>query len=139
MSPRNWPRQPRRLVWTRKRALPGNLRLWDRQDDPPRLVAPDTPAEWRALLHELGRQQITALLVEGGGELAAARLRAGIVDKVAFFVAPKILGGRGSRPVVGGPNPKSLDDALPLSRCRSERVGTDLLITGYLSNVHRTD
>ena len=82
---------------------------------------------------------MTALLLEGGGELAASALRAGIVNKVAFFVAPKILCGRGSRPVVGGDNPLALAEAKELINMRSRSVGDDLLITGYCKDVYRLD
>ena len=95
------------------------------------LVNPISADDWQLLLGGLGRQGITALLIEGGGELAAAAINARIVNKIAFFVAPKILGGRGSRPVVGGPDPAALNDALRLDGFQSRRVGDDLLITGY--------
>ena len=58
---------------------------------------------------------------------------------VAFFLAPKILGGRESRPVVGGANRASLDDAWQLTQTRCERVGEDFLLQGICTDVHRTD
>jgi len=137
-QPRHWPRQPLRCVWS-ARPVPPDRAVADDPARPPCVAKPLTAAEWGAFLDDLGRREITALLLEGGGELAAAALRADIVNKVAFFVAPKILGGRGSRPVVGGPDPAHLADALALERLRTERVGEDLLITGYCSDVHRTD
>ncbi len=137
-QPRDWPRQPRRCVWT-SRPAPDGLAPGAGDAAPTILAKPATPAEWLDFLGRLGREDITALLIEGGGELAAAALRAGIVNKVAFFVAPKILGGRGSRPVVGGPDPDRLAEAMALERLHAERVGDDLLITGYCTHVHRTD
>ena len=130
-SPRNWPRQPQRLVWSRQAALPPDSALARDQVSPVQLVNPISADDWQLLLGGLGRQGITALLIEGGGELAAAAINARIVNKIAFFVAPKILGGRGSRPVVGGPDPAALNDALRLDGFQSRRVGDDLLITGY--------
>ena len=88
---------------------------------------------------QLGKEGITALLVEGGGDLAAAMLNAEAVDKVAFFIAPIVLGGRGSRPAVGGDNPTDLVDTRRLQDVEMRRCGEDFLLTGYLSNVHRTD
>ncbi len=139
-TPRNWWRQPPRLVWTRTppeemRTLP----LWQEGGTAPEAVAPQSPAEWQKLLIALGARQITALLIEGGGELAAAALQAGIVDKVAFYIAPKILGGRNSRPVVGGAAPSAMAEALPLRRVTHKCIGNDLLITGYLTNVYGLD
>ena len=101
-------------------------------DSSARALSPSSALEWRDLLTELGRENITALLIEGGGELAAEVLNAGIVDKIEFHVAPKILGGRDSRPVVGGKNPLSLDEAKLLRDYRLEIVGDDVIISGYL-------
>jgi diaminohydroxyphosphoribosylaminopyrimidine deaminase/5-amino-6-(5-phosphoribosylamino)uracil reductase len=83
------------------------------------------------LLSELGKENITALLIEGGGELAAEVLNAGIVDKIQFHIAPKILGGRDSRPVIGGKNPLSLDEAKKLRDYKIETAGDDIIISGY--------
>ena len=138
-APRNWWRQPRKLVWTREPSLARHHAIWGEPPLPPEFVGPQSRAEWLALLQRLGRQEVTALLVEGGGELAAACLRAGIVDKVAFFVAPKVLGGRDSRPVVGGGTVASLAEALPVRDLTTRRIGNDLLITGYVTDVHRAD
>jgi diaminohydroxyphosphoribosylaminopyrimidine deaminase/5-amino-6-(5-phosphoribosylamino)uracil reductase len=130
-SPQNWPCQPRKLVWTRQTELPRNLKAWADPASPPACVRANTPREWAVLLRRLGKEEVVALLVEGGGELAAACLNAGVVDKVMIFIAPKILGGRGSRPVVGGPDPASLADALQLSDMTVRRVGPDLLVSAY--------
>jgi diaminohydroxyphosphoribosylaminopyrimidine deaminase/5-amino-6-(5-phosphoribosylamino)uracil reductase len=51
----------------------------------------------RWLLKKLGSQDVTSLLVEGGGEVNASFLWQGLAQRVAFFYAPKILGGRESR------------------------------------------
>jgi diaminohydroxyphosphoribosylaminopyrimidine deaminase/5-amino-6-(5-phosphoribosylamino)uracil reductase len=90
-------------------------------------------------LDDLGRRELTTLLLEGGGELAAAALRAGVVNKVAFFVAPRLLGGRGSRPVVGGADPARLEEAMSLQRLQVAHVGQDLLVTGYCTHVYGAD
>ena len=131
-SPANWPCQPRRFVWTSQKQLPPDCKLLTDGNPPPELVKPISQEEWSSFLQELGKQNITALLLEGGGELAAAALHAGAVNKVAFFVAPKILGGRNARPVVGGIDALSLDDALALDDFHAEPIGNDILLTGYL-------
>lgn len=138
-TPRNWPCQPRKIIWTRRTDYDRSLHIWADAENPPLFAAPDIRADWSDFLLDLGAQGVTALLIEGGGELASACLREGIVDKVAFFVAPKILGGRGSRPVVGGAAPASLTDALDVDQLQVQRVGKDLLLTGYVNHVHRTD
>ena len=91
----------------------------------------DTPADWRDFLARLGRENVTMLLIEGGGELAASAIRARAVDKIEFHIAPKLLGGRGSRPVLGGPDPDSLSEAVRLDRLRVSDLGCDLRIEAY--------
>lgn len=133
-DPENWPCQPQKIVWTRRppEAFPKDLGLWADGGRPPRFVSLQSREQWLAFLEDLGKQHITALLLEGGGHLAAAALRAGIVDRVAWFIAPKILGGCGSRPAVGGPDPLSLDEALPLQDTKVRRLGDDLLVEGRI-------
>lgn len=91
----------------------------------------DTPEDWRDFLVRLGRENVTMLLIEGGGELAASAVRARAVDKIEFHVAPKLLGGRGSRPVLGGPDPASLSEAVQLDRLRVSEMDRDLRIEAY--------
>ena len=133
-SPLDWPRQPLRFVWT-SRPLPPSAKMLSDGGPVPECVKPQTAAEWDEFLAGLGRRQVTALLLEGGGELAGNALQAGIVDRVAFFVAPKILCGRGSRSVTGGENPESLGEALRLENVQTQFFGNDLL---YLADVTGT-
>ena len=129
--PANWPRQPKRFVWTSQKHLPADCKLLTDGNPLPELVKPVSQEEWSLFLQQLGGQGITALLLEGGGELAAAALHAGAVNKVAFFVAPKILGGRNARPVVGGVDALSLDDSLSLDDFHAQPIENDILFTGY--------
>ncbi len=94
-------------------------------------VVLDTPEDWRDFLARLGRENVTMLLIEGGGELAASAIRARAVDKIEFHIAPKLLGGRGSRPVLGGPDPAALSEAVALDRLRVSPLGRDLRIEAY--------
>ena len=127
----DWPCQPRRLVVSRTLTPVTAATLLAPGPDPEILAPADSDA-WRAELTRLGGEQVTALLVEGGGELAGTLLAAGVVDKVEFHVAPKLLGGTHSRPVVGGPDPLKLAEALPLSRVTVEPLDDDFIFTGYL-------
>src|SRR5438876_11687435 len=85
---------------------------------------------WRGLLKELGRRGIASLLIEGGAEVNASALREGVVDRLIFFLAPKILGGRDAIDAVGGVSPKNLSEALPLKVTSVTRVGHDILVEG---------
>ncbi len=84
------------------------------------------------LMQELGKLAITSMLVEGGSSLSAHCLEAGIVDKVMFFIAPKIIGGRDSFPAVGGKSFRKLADAYRLSDVKTKLIGEDILIEGYI-------
>lgn len=83
-----------------------------------------------ALIHRLGNQGISSLLIEGGGRIIASALTAGIVDKALFFYAPKILGGDDGVPICSGPGPERMADAIRLHRVKTHRFGDDVLIEG---------
>ncbi|HZC67735.1 MAG TPA: dihydrofolate reductase family protein, partial [Nitrospirales bacterium] len=70
------------------------------------------------------------LLIEGGAAVNASALREGVVDRVLFFLAPKILGGRDALSAVGGESPARLREALSLRVTSVTRVGPDILIEG---------
>ena len=70
-----------------------------------------------------------AVLAEGGGELGAALLDAGLVDRVAFFVAPRLLGGRTAPGPVGGVG-RALKEAVRFSGLTHRQIGEDLLVEG---------
>lgn len=93
------------------------------------VMSADGKEEWSAFLDRMGAENVTMLLIEGGGELAASALSAGIVDGIEFHIAPKILGGRGSRPSVGGDNPLDIADAFPLKNMRVRSLGRNIMVT----------
>jgi diaminohydroxyphosphoribosylaminopyrimidine deaminase/5-amino-6-(5-phosphoribosylamino)uracil reductase len=81
------------------------------------------------LLKKLGADDVTSLLVEGGGEVNAAFLFEGLAQRIAFFYAPKILGGRDSRPAVAGIGALEMDQTLNLGQVQWRRLGPDWLLT----------
>ena len=83
----------------------------------------------RWVLKRLGGEKVTSLLVEGGGEVNASFLLGAFAQRVAFFYAPKILGGRDSRKAVAGEGARSLNEILNLSDVEWRRVGEDLMMT----------
>jgi diaminohydroxyphosphoribosylaminopyrimidine deaminase/5-amino-6-(5-phosphoribosylamino)uracil reductase len=81
------------------------------------------------LMPELGRMGVLHLLVEGGGTVLASFFEAGLVHRIAFFYAPRILGGEESRRSVAGRGFRSLAEAPGLTEVESRRFGEDLFIT----------
>ncbi len=94
--------------------------------------APYQQIDLRWLLIKLGMENVTSLLVEGGGEVNASFLLGGLARRVAFFYAPKILGGRDARKAVAGDGAKCLTDALQLCDIEWRRLGPDLLLTALV-------
>ncbi len=90
--------------------------------------APGAPLDLGVLLDELGRREVADLLVEGGAGLAGALVEQRLVDRVAIFLAPMIIGGAGAPGMVGGRGAASLSDALRLTHVRRRRLGEDLLV-----------
>lgn len=85
----------------------------------------------RRLLAELGRRQVASLMVEGGAKTHAAFFEAGLVDRVAVFTAPRVLGGIAAKSAVGGEG-FSLSQTPRLEELVCEPLGEDLLLTGRL-------
>jgi diaminohydroxyphosphoribosylaminopyrimidine deaminase/5-amino-6-(5-phosphoribosylamino)uracil reductase len=83
----------------------------------------------RRALERLAREGLTHVLAEGGGELAAALLRAGLVDEVHWFAAPRLLGGD-ARPALAALGAARLADAVRLAVRDVTRLGPDLYLHG---------
>jgi len=90
---------------------------------------PKSEIALRWLLKKLGSENVTSLLVEGGGEVNASFLFGGFAQRVVFFYAPKILGGRDSRKGVAGAGVLHLSDAVRLRQVEWRKLGEDLLLT----------
>ena len=83
-----------------------------------------------SILKALASLKLTSILIEGGPMLATAFLKASLVDKVSFFVAPVIIGeGKNAIENLGI---NSLMEKLKLHSRRTEILGDDILIEGYL-------
>ncbi len=86
----------------------------------------------RLLLKILGEREITSILVEAGGILLGSLFDNGLVDKVVAFLAPIIIGGEEARPAVAGKGIDKLSDCARLKQVKVERVGEDIMVSGYL-------
>lgn len=84
------------------------------------------------LMPRLGEMGVTSLLVEGGATVAAAALKAGIVDKICFFYAPKLLGGDDGTPMCRGNGPERMAQAIPVTDITVRQFDGDVMIEGYI-------
>ena len=148
------PHHPLRVVVDGRGRSARSARVFARDPPARRLVATTTrtPREWAAslvedgvelvtcgdgpsvdlgvLLDELGRRGVNALLVEGGHRLHGSLFDGGLVDRVAAFVAPVLVGGEEAPGPVGGHGVASMPAAIQLTGVRVRQLGRDVLIEG---------
>jgi len=157
---RPWPREPYRVVLDTHARTPADARLITAatparalvivgEDAGPARVAAiaasgatvipvatrDGRIDLHAALAALAAREVRAVLVEGGGEVHGAFVDAGLVDRVALFLAPRLLGGRAATPAVAGVG-RALESAPRIVGLEVTRVGDDLLVEG---DVRRLD
>jgi diaminohydroxyphosphoribosylaminopyrimidine deaminase/5-amino-6-(5-phosphoribosylamino)uracil reductase len=84
-----------------------------------------------SVLSHLASRSIQSVLVEGGAGVAGACIDANVVDKVTFFIAPKIVGSQKAPSAIGGQGVELMSDALVLERVEVISHGPDLEVTGY--------
>ncbi len=84
------------------------------------------------LMNEIGKMGIDSILLEGGSKLNFSCIKENIVDKVMYFVAPKLVGGEKAKTSIEGEGIKSLSDAVKVNNMNSEKIGQDILLTGYV-------
>lgn len=80
---------------------------------------------------------IDSILLEGGAETAAAAFEAGIVDKIRFYMAPILIGGKDAPGAIGGTGAALIPEAVQLENIRTERSGVDLVVEGYVKKRKR--
>ena len=141
-------KQPKRIVLDGQARLPLTAKVWDEAPQVIVVCRADAPAQniarlenrgaqvwllgddWPALMQRLWREGIYSVLIEGGARVAASAFEAGVVGKVALFVAP-VLMGDGQR-LLPGVAFDSMNDVARLERVRVSRFGVDTLVEGYL-------
>ena len=147
---------PMRIILDSRLSMPVDARLLHLDSDSDTLIVTgrDVPAEKRkrlekpgirvmaldneggrihlpALMKELGKMDVTSLLIEGGSRVNGSALRAGIVDKVFMFYAPKLCGGTGI-PVCGGRGVDMMEKSIQLTDVSVHRFGDDVMVEGYV-------
>jgi diaminohydroxyphosphoribosylaminopyrimidine deaminase/5-amino-6-(5-phosphoribosylamino)uracil reductase len=85
-----------------------------------------------AVIKHLGEREITSLMIEGGAMVNWAALSSGIVDKIFFYYAPKILAGSNAVPFSAGAGFAHLGEAAQVKSIRLHRFGEDFAVEGYL-------
>jgi diaminohydroxyphosphoribosylaminopyrimidine deaminase / 5-amino-6-(5-phosphoribosylamino)uracil reductase len=83
------------------------------------------------VLKYLASRSLQSVLVEGGARIAGEFIDAGLVNKVTFFIAPKIIGGPAATSAIAGLGVEKMADALELERTSVVQHGADVEITGY--------
>jgi diaminohydroxyphosphoribosylaminopyrimidine deaminase/5-amino-6-(5-phosphoribosylamino)uracil reductase len=94
------------------------------------LVAPTRAGriDLKWLLKTLGRKEVASLLVEGGGQVNASFLLPRLAQRIAFFYAPRILGGARAHKAVEGRGARGLEDSVVLGDVSWRRLGRDWLL-----------
>jgi len=146
-----------RVVFVGKKVLPKNLKIFENVKNYRTLVlATSNINQWRKrfrnvkhvevihltartrkgqirhALKELAKKGITKLMVEGGGDLAWSFLQAECLDRIVFFVAKKIIGGKDAADSVGGKGVSKIKSAIRIVNESVYDLGDDLLIVGKL-------
>lgn len=100
----------------------------------------DGKVDLQQLMEKLGEKDIDSVLIEGGGEIHEAALKAGIVNHVCAYVAPKIFGGRNAKTPVEGEGIAKLDQCAKLTNLKVTAIEEDILLEydlkGGMENVY---
>jgi len=91
------------------------------------------------VMAKLGEREITSLIIEGGAMVNWAALAAGVVDKIFFYYAPKILAGTGSVPFALGAGYRRISEAAYVQDLTLYRFGEDFAVEGYLRDPYTED
>ncbi len=120
-------RQPIRVVVTRSGKLPREARIFTDRHAQNTLVYRDRPLG--AVLADLGKRNVTSVVIEGGGSVLGHALDQRLIDKVQIYLAPIFTGG--GVVAFAGEGARSTLDAARLERIRFEKIGADLCVSGY--------
>ena len=86
----------------------------------------------KACLSKLGEMEMMSLLVEGGSQVNGSFLDEGLIDKLLFFLSPRLIGDNQALGIFGGRGVASLKEAFSLQGLRARRIGEDMLLEGYV-------
>ena len=120
-------KQPLRVVLTRSGRLPAGARIFNDRFAEKTIVIRSRSLS--ALLRDLGRREITSVLIEGGGNLLEQANDAGLVDKLHIYIAPLLTGG--SVLAFGGQGAASTQMAARLNATQYEKIDNIVILIGY--------
>ena len=120
-------KQPRRIVVSRSGKLPSAARIFTDRFAKSTTVYREIGL--RALLGKLGADEITSVLIEGGGDVLGQALDDRLIDKVQIYVAPIFTGGATVAFARGGAD--STQSGARLTRIHYQKIGHDVCIAGY--------
>ena len=122
------PRQPWRIVLSRSDSLPSDAHLFTDEFKNRTLVFKTKPLA--TVLRELGKRDITSVLIEGGSRVLGAAFDERLVDEVRFYLAPLFVGG--PKVAVAGLGAGAAEEATRIETPRYEKIGGDICVSGLV-------
>ena len=83
-------------------------------------------------MDKLGGMEISSVMIEGGSEISGTAFKEKLVDKVIYFLAPKIIGGKNAPGPIGGQGIAKLKEFVKVKEMSVARLGNDLVIEGNI-------
>lgn len=117
---------PRTIIVTKREADPGL------EAAGVEFIHYDGCLDLKWLMRQLAQRQITSVMIEGGASLTGHAVTEGIVDKVVFFIAPKIIAGMGVFCPVASKHFRDIGSPYEVFNMKARHLGTDIVIEGYL-------
>jgi diaminohydroxyphosphoribosylaminopyrimidine deaminase / 5-amino-6-(5-phosphoribosylamino)uracil reductase len=127
--------QPMRVILTKSGRLPRNAKIFGDSNRHRTLICRNKSL--RSVLRDLGRQKITSVLIEGGGEVLSQALDQRLIDKIHIYVAPIFTGGNVI--AFAGEGAQSTERSSRLKSPIYKRIGEDICIVGYPSKTAESD
>ena len=84
------------------------------------------------LMGKLGDMGVSSVMIEGGSEISGTAFKEKLVDKVIYFLAPKIIGGKNAPGPIGGQGIAKLKEFVKVKEMSVARLGNDLVIEGNI-------
>ena len=97
-----------------------------------KLPTDETGLDLKVLFRYLAQKGLASILLEGGPTINASLFKANLVDSVYWFIAPKLVGGAAAPGPIGGAGAEKLEQAIELEDMRTQLIGDDLMVTGFV-------